>query len=69
MIVTIYEFVVPSPAVTTMEMALISSLVKSIGADGTPEVAGKPSIVNVAVESCTVAVTVVLVVVFGAVTS
>jgi hypothetical protein len=52
-----------------MGMALFSSLVKSIGADGTPEVAGKPSIVNVAVESCTVAVTVVLVVVFGAVTS
>lgn len=42
---------------------------RAILADGTPEVSGEPLIVNVAVESATVAVTVVSAVELGAVTA
>ena len=49
---------------TTMEI-VFGPTARGILADGTPEVAATPLIVNVAVESATVAVTVVLAVAFG----
>lgn len=59
--VTVYGFVDPFSAVTTMEIGFVpwARGTSGILADSTPEVAGEPLIVNVAVESATVAVTVV----------
>lgn len=65
--VTVYVFVAPLSAVTTMGIEF-DPTARGILDDSTPEAAGEPLIVIVAVESATVAVTVVSVVVFGAVT-
>ena len=66
-IFTVYVFVVPFSAVTTMGIGFATPPpTRGIRAEGTPEVAGESLIVNVAVESSTVAVTVVFAVVFGA---
>ena len=67
-ILTVYVFGVPFPAVTTMGIEFGPTARRILG-EGTPEIAGEPLIVNAAVESSTVAVIVVSTVVFGTATS
>lgn len=66
--ITVYSFGIPISGVTTMGIEGFWPTIRLILADGNPEVAGRLLIVNVAVESSTVAVTVVLAVAFGAAT-
>ena len=53
MVVTVYVFGVPFPAVTTMGIGF-GPASKAIGPNTDPEAANKPLIVNVAVEFATV---------------
>lgn len=66
--ITVYVFGVPFPAVTTMGIEFGPTR-RGIGPNADPEAANKPLIVNVAVESSTVAVIVISAVVFGTATS
>lgn len=66
--VIVYVFCVPLSAVTTTEIGGLGPPTRGILADGVPEGVPEPLMVNVAVESATVAVIVVFVVALGAVT-